>query len=61
MYTIIGQDFAKWVQLGINRRNEINELGTEHLIELNPMIAKAFFNSNSISSKYYYKRRGPFL
>ena len=51
IYTLIGDDFRKWVAQVIKDRNSRVAAKNDLIIELDPEIAKAFQGSLNISSK----------
>ena len=51
IYTLIGDDFRKWVAQVIKDRNSRVAAKNDLIIELDPEIAKAFRSSLNISSK----------
>ena len=51
VYTIVGDDFRKWVAQVIKDRNSRVASKKDLIIELDPEIAKAFKSSLNISSK----------
>ena len=52
IYTIVGDQFNKWVQEKIRERNDRVASKNDLMIELDPAIARAFEASTMISSKY---------
>lgn len=49
IYSIIGEDFARWVQQRIEDRNVKVTVQKDLMINLDDDLAAAFFNSSSVS------------
>ena len=52
IYSIVGDDFRKWVSKSVKVRNDEVADRRDLMIELDPEIAAAFGNSANISSKF---------
>ena len=52
IYSIVGDDFRKWVSKSVKVRNDEVADRRDLMIELDPEIAAAFGNSTNISSKF---------
>ena len=51
IFTVIGSDFAEYVQSKINERNQKIAVESNRLLELDEDIAKAFWSSTDVSSR----------
>ena len=53
IYTLVGEDFKRWIGEKIRNRND--KLATKHdlLLDMDPAIARAFQASTMVSSKYH--------
>ena len=54
IYTIVGDDFKKWVAEKVRTRNDKIASKYDLMLDLDPQIAKAFLASTMVSSKYYH-------
>ena len=52
IYSIVGDDFRKWVSVEVKNRNDQLADNQNLMIELDPEIAAAFGSSLNISSKF---------
>ena len=52
IYSIVGDDFCKWVSKSVKVRNDEVADRRDLMIKLDPEIAAAFGNSTNISSKF---------
>jgi hypothetical protein len=51
IYSVVGEPFADWVTERIKARNDKIVADKNMAIEMDPVIAQAFANSNAVSSK----------
>ena len=54
IYTIVGDDFKNWVAEKVRTRNDKIASKYDLMLDLDPSIAKAFYASTMVSSKYYH-------
>ena len=54
IYTLVGDDFKRWVAEKIRSRNDRIASKYDLMLDLDPAIAKAFLASSMVSSKYYH-------
>ena len=53
VHTVAGDDFAQWATYQQDARNNKVAVDNNLMIEMDPMILKAFQDSKQVSSKYY--------
>jgi len=51
IYTVVGQEFAAWINLQIERRNQERASEQQLMIDLDPEVAKAFRASTHVSTR----------
>ena len=52
IYTIVGDDFKRWVAEKVRNRNDKIASKYDLMLDLDPAIAKAFLASSMVSSKF---------
>ena len=53
IYTVVGTQFAKWVEAQMKKRNDKIKADQDMMIDMDPEIAAIFQASQSVSGKYY--------